>query len=182
MKDKIQMLVDPLEERTRPVIEAAWRQIQKRIHEAEQNAVRNGVAYSSKLDLKRVTVVEEELTNAGKQLVALCLRMFGRKASSPDTQQKLLNALGQIDRQCREKAIGDRAGIPVSDSLKLRYETNVRKIQTNALRELQDGANSLPSFWQRKKDDLLLAAVTGLIGAILGIAGTLFSQWLSKTR
>jgi hypothetical protein len=36
------------------------------------------------------------------------------------------------------------------------------------------------TFFSRKKDDLILALISGLIGALLGIAGTLLSTYLTK--
>lgn len=36
------------------------------------------------------------------------------------------------------------------------------------------------SFWRRKKDDVLLAAASGVIGALIGVAATLATQYFSK--
>ncbi len=36
------------------------------------------------------------------------------------------------------------------------------------------------SFFRRKKDDLLLAVISGLVGALLGIAGTILVNYLKK--
>jgi uncharacterized BrkB/YihY/UPF0761 family membrane protein len=36
--------------------------------------------------------------------------------------------------------------------------------------------DSRKSFWQRKGDDLIVALFSGIVGAVLGVAGTLFVQ------
>ncbi|MDP9646147.1 hypothetical protein [Paraburkholderia caledonica] len=36
------------------------------------------------------------------------------------------------------------------------------------------------SFWQRKRDDILVAVISATLGGILGVAGTLVTQALSK--
>jgi hypothetical protein len=43
-----------------------------------------------------------------------------------------------------------------------------------------DRRRNAPGFWHRKKDDILLAVISGIIGAVLGTAGTLIAQSLSK--
>lgn len=64
-------------------------------------------------------------------------------------------------------------------ALALYLVTLTSKLGQNVL-ILETRLNS-PSFWKRKKDDLLLALFTGLLGAVLGIVGTLLAEhWIKK--
>ena len=75
--------------------------------------------------------------------------------------------------------IGASAATPlVAGSLAWVIWANCVRFRRHSLITL--AARGSSSFWARKKDDLLLALVSALLGAILGVAGTLLAPYVHK--
>lgn len=140
----------------------------ERLNRAEGQAQKSGLPCSVKALVRRSAMVEKELAEMGRRLVHLYVEAFGRRANTPSRRQNIQEALGKLEKEFKERLFRRGIGRLMTDeSIEARFDRETLRVRVYTLQELEHEMKKRPSFFRRRKDELLVGILSGALGVLI---------------
>jgi hypothetical protein len=139
-----------------------------------------GALHSSAVGVQIRVASREKMKQLQGEMIKLHIEALGHGLDHKSTKDSIAKKVGIFFEQCKSALFKPEYHMPANAQNLTVFETEAEQLLNHLDRDLQiathEAKKAAPGFWKDKRHDIWLAIIAGLVG----IAGTLLTQWLLR--